>query len=107
MIARRLHRTTPVGPRTAQRLVGLVFRDGPGLRVAGAPRRALHSVMRMLGRGAPTRHRRVSGESQNTLSLKVPWNSDLPVILSTTARIASLVGTWALIAVRTMGTSIR
>ena len=51
--------------------------------------------------------RRVSQESHQTLSLCVPVNSLRPMSFATSACTVSLVGVWALIAVFTIGTSIR
>jgi hypothetical protein len=51
--------------------------------------------------------RRVSQESHQTLSLCVPVNSLRPMSFATSACTVSFVGVWALIAVFTIGTSIR
>jgi hypothetical protein len=51
--------------------------------------------------------RRVSQESHHTLSLCVPVNSLRPMSFATSACTVSFVGVWALIAVLTIGTSIR
>ena len=49
----------------------------------------------------------MSQESHQTLSLCVPVNSLRPMSFATSACTVSFVGVWALIAVFTIGTSIR